>query len=142
MVAVFQPVFVFPEEAENKTKKNRAEEHRFEKSELCFKKRQKKLEKVEGGEGRKEAGRNTRQQWIAEWLSLTLGWPGFTHCCWPPSSTDSRLLTPMSSHVFIEPCYLCMDSHLFLISNPTLTLFAAEEKVPACGSLARESPRL
>lgn len=51
--------------------------------------------KAKCGEGRREAERNTRQQWIAEWLTLALGWPGFTHCCWPPSSTHSRLRTPV-----------------------------------------------
>lgn len=47
-----------------------------------------------------------------------------------------------SSHVSVQPCSLGMDSRRFLISNPTFTLFAAEERVPACGSLAPESPRL
>lgn len=93
MVAVFQPGFVFPKEPENKNKrKNQTEECRFEKLELRGKKKKRIREEEEGA---KKPGRNTRQQWIAEGLSLTLGWPGFTHCCWPPSSTGSRLLTSM-----------------------------------------------
>lgn len=60
---------------------------------MCLKNKE---EEAGGGrERRKEARRNTRQQWIAEQLGLTLGWPGFTHCCWPPASTHTRLLTPM-----------------------------------------------
>lgn len=39
MVAVFQTWFCFPEEAVSEKKKKQAEEHRFEKCELSFKKK-------------------------------------------------------------------------------------------------------
>lgn len=57
MVAVFQPVFVFPRRLRTSRRRTEAEEHRFEKTEFgCKKKKTKNKTKVKKKKAREEKG--------------------------------------------------------------------------------------
>jgi len=113
------------EEEKKKKKKNRAGEAQicflFQTSRAESQKRRKEPEKRRGS----EAGRNTRQQWIAEWLSLTLGWHGFTHSCWRPSSTHTEAAkhTPMRYCNGRQALTNARDTSFTLFYAPSWKLF-------------------